>query len=692
MTAESGWSPGWPALLPLAGFACSLGLGAFVWSRRGRSALKRSLTAVNVAVALWNLDVFLLFALSDGQIAGRVDRLFQAPIIALPLLALLFFFVFLERPLRDPLFVGFGLWAAALVAVSAGPWYIAGWRRLWFGWYGRPGDLYPLFVAYLLVYLALSTWLLAREAQSTRDHRRRTQALYLLAANLMLGLASLTNFLPLWGLNILPLGNLASVLYVAAMAVTIVRHRLLDVHQLFRTGMLYSALTFLLTAFTLVLVLGLQRWFQDAVFAGSLLLPMIPALAVGLAVGPLKASLQERLDRTFFRSAAERRTRLESFAAALRPLEKEEDLWSAAWEHGWCHAHPRTGLVLRHADGAYHAVAGAGAGAADAQASGELLAPLAGARCLNAQGRFEVAAPVIGRDGLLGGCLLGPKAGGEIWSSGDLAFLEAIAGQTALAIEQARLRERVGREERLAALGRMAAVVSHELRNPLNVIGSAVGVLKNQIGDRPGLPVLGVIAEQVVRGERFISDVLSACSESRTHPVPIDLAITLQEFAADWGRGAPGAAPLVMLAPQTGLWVRGDAFRLRQVFDNLARNAVEAGGGSRPVEVRVERPPGGGVAVSFLDGGPGIEPRLLPVIFEPFCTTKVRGTGLGLSIAKGIVEVHGGRIAAGNRQEGGAVLRVWLPGIEPGEGKRNAERARAAAGAPRETLEETIDV
>jgi len=669
MTAAYGWSLGWPALLPLAGFTLTLALGIFVWSRRGNVALQRSFAAVNVAVALWNLDVFLLFTLRDGTLAGRVDRLLQMPIIMMPVLALLFFFIFLGRPLAQPLLVGFGAWGALLVVLSTGPHYLTGWRRLWFGWYGTPGALYPLFVGYLLAYLAISTTLLAQAARATRDHLRRTQAQYLLGANLMLGIASLTNFLPLWGIPFLPLGNIASAAYVGVMAVTIARHRLLDVQVLFRAGMLYSTLTFMLSAVYFSLVLGFQRWFQDAVFTGSLLLPMIPALAVGFAFGPLKASLQERLDRTFFRSRALMRARGEAFAAVLCRLEREGEVWLAGWEHGWRHAHPESGLVLRHADGAFLSVGGTGLAGVDAAAAGPHLVGLAAPRRLAAGGPFEVAVPVMGREGLLGGCLLGSKSSGEIWSAEDLAFCAAIAGQTALAVEQARLRERVGREERLAALGRMAAVVSHELRNPLNSINAAVGVLRRQIAGHPGAAILGVVEKEIVRGERFINDILFACREKRTRLVPIDLALSLREFAAGWACGEFSGTRLEFLAPAAELWVRGDVFQLRQVCENLARNAVEAGSGKGRIAMRVERPAGGGIAISVTDDGPGIEPRLLPLIFEPFRTTKHKGTGLGLSIAKGIVDGHGGHITAANRPEGGAVFRVWLPEIEGPEGK-----------------------
>lgn len=658
----TGWSIDLPALLPLAGFGLTLALGILVWGRRRNARLQRSFAVLNLAVACWNLDVFLLFSLADGGLAGRLDRLFQLPIIALPLLALAFVFVFLGRPRAGPLFAAFAAATAVLLALAAGPLYLAGHRRFWFGWYGVPGPAYPAFVALVAAYLVVSTWLLAREARTTREHLRRTQAHYLLLANLMLVLASLTNFLPLWGVPLLPLGNLASVAYVGVMAVTIVRHRLLDVRVLFRAGMLYSALTFCLSAMLFALVLGMQHWMRDAVFAGSALLPMLPAVAVGLAAAPLKASLQERLDRRFFRSRAEMRARLAAFPSALARLEREDEVWEAAWEQGWRHSHPEDALVLRCVDGIAFPSAGPAASRADVEAAGRLLFTLRGPSLLPPGGEHEVAVPVRGGEGVLGGCLLGPKASGELWSAEELGFVEAIAGQVGIAVERIRLREKVGREERLAALGRAAAVISHELRNPLNVIGAAVNVLRGQLDGRPVAPVLGCIEAEIGRGERFIRDVLSACREHRPHLVPIDLALLLRDFAASWPR--PGGTVVEVAAPAGGLWIRGDGFQLRQVLENLARNAVEASGGACRVELAARGVPGDEVELVVADDGPGIPPPALPRLFEPFQTTRPRGTGLGLSIVKGIVEGHRGRIAASNRAVG-AQLRIRLPAERP---------------------------
>jgi signal transduction histidine kinase len=106
--------------------------------------------------------------------------------------------------------------------------------------------------------------------------------------------------------------------------------------------------------------------------------------------------------------------------------------------------------------------------------------------------------------------------------------------------------------------------------------------------------------------------------------------------------------------------VRGDAFRLRRVLDNLVRNALEVAPPGSEVEVAV-RMLDAGIELSICDRGPGIDPKLRDVIFEPFVSTKERGVGLGLAIASRVIELHEGRIAAHARDGGGTCMRVWLP-------------------------------
>ncbi len=656
------WSFGWPALLPLAGFLLTLALGVFAWCRRGNAPLQRSFAALNLAAAAWNLDVFLLFTLRDGGHAALLDRALQPAIVAIPAVALLFILRFLGRPVPRAALLAAAAWTAALAAVSTTGAYLASWRRHWFGWYGEPGPLYPLFVATLLAYLALSTGLLVREARAAPDPRRRTQARWLLLGNLVLGLASLTNFLPLWGVSVLPLGNLASVAYVGIMGVTIARHRLLDVEVLFRAGMLYSSLTFLLGALSLGLLLGLQHWLQAGVFSGSVLLPMLPAIAVGVAAAPLKGALQERLDRTFFRSRREMRTRLAEFSAVLARLGREELIWRAAWEEGWRWAHPERGLVLVARGGALVPLREQGTSAAEREGAAAVLEAAGGVRLLPPGSPFAVAVPVAGGEGLLGGALVGAKASGEAWSAEDLAFLEGIAGTTALALERVRLAARLGREQRLAALGRASAVIAHELRNPLNAMRGAAALLRRQLAGGGGGEAVGVIEGEIERGERFIRDVLAACRVPRPRSAPLDVGAVLREVAAAWPAAEGRAAPVVT-ADSGPLWVEGDAHQLRQAIENLVRNAVEAG--ARRVEVRAAREEGGRIAIAVVDDGPGIESGAYAELYEPFCTTKRGGTGLGLSIVRGIAEAHGGSVAAASVAGEGAAFTIRLPGAEP---------------------------
>ncbi len=657
------------AWLPLSGFVLTLALGLFVWSRNWGSLLHQTFAVLNVAAALWHLDVFLLFTLGSGDLAAALDRMFQIPIVTIPFLGLFFTFIFLGKKPFHPLLLTFGAWTAFLWAVSGSADYITGWNEYWFGYYGQAGRLYFLFPATHLACFAISSLYLWLERRNCRDHLRRNQIAYLLIANILLGVVSFDNFGPLYGAQRLPLGNLASLLYFIVMAVTIVRYRLLDVQVLFRYGLLYSSLTFVLSVLYFGLILGLQDLFRFEVFPGFRLLPILPALAVAFAFGPVRSSLQERLDRRFFRSHAAMRDSLARFSARVHRLEREKDVWDAAWETGWSLIDPERAVVIARKDGSFAAVLVVGdiPGGTEAQVKRFVeLGPQGSRRRQEVkaeveEGIFEFRVTVLGEAGLIGGCLLGPKRGGGIYRAEDVDFLRGIAGQSALAVEKLRFQEESREREKLATLGKAAAIVSHELRNPFNVIRGAMTLLRSRLDGGDGASLLSVVEDEVRKGDLFIRDFLAACREPVSRLRRLDLACFLKEFAARWPRESFPGLDLELDLLGEKLPVEADVFQRSRVFQNLVRNAAEASGGEGRVSVRCRRQGAGDVMVSLADDGPGIEERHLSCVFDPFYTTKRTGTGLGLSIVRGIIEAHRGRISAENGTDGGAVFRIWLP-------------------------------
>jgi signal transduction histidine kinase len=162
--------------------------------------------------------------------------------------------------------------------------------------------------------------------------------------------------------------------------------------------------------------------------------------------------------------------------------------------------------------------------------------------------------------------------------------------------------------------------------------------------------------------DAIIGNLLAFARPANVQLTRIDLRKLVEETLGDWLAGRVEAALPAGEAP-----VQGDATALRQVLENLLRNAVEAGGEEVPIRV--------GLALrncswllSVEDGGPGIPPELREEIFEPFRSEKEKGTGLGLAIVHRVVELHHGRVRAVAPEEGeGARFEVFLPAEDPHE-------------------------
>jgi len=228
--------------------------------------------------------------------------------------------------------------------------------------------------------------------------------------------------------------------------------------------------------------------------------------------------------------------------------------------------------------------------------------------------------------------------------------------------EQEMLR-RTLRAERLAAVGTMAAGLAHEVRNPLNSATLQLQVLRRRLskGDvRPESldPVAGLIEEEIRRLERLVEDFLSFA-----RPRPLDLQSTgLAELCqgvltfAEHEAAAAGVSLTLDVEPDVPA-IQADAARLRQVLQNLVRNALEAMPSGGRLAVRVRRAEGA-VEIDVADTGAGFADEA--PVFDAFFTTKSKGTGLGLSIVHGIVTDHGGTVRV-RSQPGDTCFTVSLP-------------------------------
>lgn len=223
---------------------------------------------------------------------------------------------------------------------------------------------------------------------------------------------------------------------------------------------------------------------------------------------------------------------------------------------------------------------------------------------------------------------------------------------------------RAARLQHLANLGTMAAVLAHEIRNPLGTIKGFVQLAAEAGAVRD---LLEPALEETGRLERLVSDLLLYARP----PAPALRDVLWDDFTRALPRG-----PQVSIDERP--WrIRTDPDLLRQAVLNLIRNATEAVAGQPDGRVRVEAVPrSGGWALTVEDNGPGLPDSVRARLFEPFLTTKAAGTGLGLPITRNLVEALGGRLALRNALPRGTRAEILFPaskleecnGNRPGSG------------------------
>ncbi len=225
--------------------------------------------------------------------------------------------------------------------------------------------------------------------------------------------------------------------------------------------------------------------------------------------------------------------------------------------------------------------------------------------------------------------------------------------------------DRMARSEKLAAIGRLASGVGHELRNPLGAIKNAVYYFK-EIAKENHLPekdkavadVLQHAEKEVDIASNIISDLLDFARVVRIKPVPTDINDLIVEAKKDLEH--KGNVYVVELLAVDLPRVRVDPQKLHQVIVNLANNAIQAmpSGGTLEISTRIKE---GHLLIAFKDTGTGITSEDMGKLFEPLFTTKARGTGLGLTISLSIVQAHGGEIVIDSQVGQGSTFTIKIP-------------------------------
>jgi signal transduction histidine kinase len=250
--------------------------------------------------------------------------------------------------------------------------------------------------------------------------------------------------------------------------------------------------------------------------------------------------------------------------------------------------------------------------------------------------------------------------------SADLLLtVEQAVERVRLVEERRELSRRMQRAEKLAAVGTLAAGLSHEIKNPLNAALLQLTVLERRLkrlGHLPGdiFEPLGLVQAEIKRLAGFLDEFLQFARPRELSRESIDVGRLVRQVI-DLLQPEATAAQLALearLEPLPNLFA--DAARLQQAIMNLLLNAIQAAplGGWVRLEARLD---GAHVLIAVEDSGSGVPPAVRNRIFEPFFTTKDSGTGLGLPLVHAIAQQHGGTVTLETGAAGGARFELRLP-------------------------------
>jgi two-component system sensor kinase FixL len=265
---------------------------------------------------------------------------------------------------------------------------------------------------------------------------------------------------------------------------------------------------------------------------------------------------------------------------------------------------------------------------------------------------------------------------GEIVTEGERKFTGIVHDLTSRVQLEAQLREQAA----LAKLGEMAAVIAHEVKNPLAGIRGAIQVFGSRLpADEANARVMNEILTRIDSLDQMMKDLLLFARPPHPRRTAVDV-VPLVATTASLLRQDPAVRDIPIDVEGAAPPVLADPDMLRIVFQNLILNSAHAMRGQGSIRITASVVDGH-CELSFADTGPGIPQDIRDHIFTPFFTTKSRGSGLGLPTAKRLIEAHHGEIAIHCPPSGGTTVLVRLPLNDVPAGLADVPAHRSSASA-----------
>jgi len=703
-------------LLPFVQFTICLVLISVVILSAPRDRLNRLFALFLLAIGLWGLAIFWIRdAFPNAERALAAEKVVFAVIPFSSIIFYHFVYAFARVPRGRAIlgaFYGLGILSAASSLLG---WSVTGMVEKFYGFAPDLGWAFPLILlsAYPPVFLAIYD--LTKAIARAPDAKERSQLKLLRLGALASVLGGTSDYIPSLGLNIYPMGVLGNIAFGVLATWAVTRYRMMELRLALRRGLAHVVISSILFAAYGVVFLFVWVFAREQSVTAIVIASVGTIFIVGVFVQPILGLVQGFVDRVFFRERVDRLHAMVELNADVRDI-TDFSLIATRLVEGirrsvqsdWVTIvlpDPSETVLQARADsrGTPPNVELPRDGAVEAwfrrhqkpltrtdlrtdpylQAMSE-----EESTALNELGAILLI-PLRDRAVLTGILALGPKLVADDYSPADVEFLVAVADQTGLALQHARLyadeHKRLAELEGLGTLkSNLLQTVSHELKSPITAIKIATELLDaattSGISGERRDRLIRTLKSGIDRLERLTQEALdyAAMQSAQLELQPVD--VVLEDVVHE----AAGLLLPTMRSRGQQFFVQtdrsvgttlADAPRVERILSNLISNACKytPENGEIRVDISVD---GDYHVINVADNGRGIPEGDLELIFSPFyrsmnaAGTSVGGSGLGLSIARFLAELHGGHLTVTSTVGVGSVFSLYLPAKGPRDGHR----------------------